>query len=115
MVRLQGAHCRFRIELNDVIEHVFADIHRTCSQRFDQALRRGRGLLPLSREIHLDPLAGAIGGQQSAARMKARLLVRRESPFLPKRVRAGERCVAAQIHFDRRSEPAQIEAVPLRD
>ena len=39
--------------------------------------------------------------------MEARLLVRRQVPFFPENVSAGERRAATQRHFNSRCEPAQ--------
>ena len=76
-----------------------------------------RRVLPASREVELDPLTAAHGGQQAATRVKARLLVRRELAGFRQDVRARERRMAAQVDFHAGGEPAQIEAVgaPLEE
>jgi hypothetical protein len=83
-----------------------------AAERFEEERRRLCGLSDFRREVELDPFAGAIRRQQAAAGVEARLAA--DDLFFPQCVRAGERCVAAEIDLDRRREPAQREAVVAR-
>src|ERR1039457_6363377 len=73
------------------------------------------GLLHLGRKIHLDPVAVPLGQQQPATRVEARLRARGQMAFLPKHVRAGQRSVTAEVHFNGRREPAQVVPSVLRN
>jgi len=70
---------------------------------------------PSAVTVHFDPVAGALRQQLPATGVKACLLRGGQAALLPKHVRAGQRGMAAQVHFDRRSEPAQVVAAILRD
>ena len=73
-----------------------------------RAVRPGRRF---GGEIHLDPVAAPVGGQQAAASVKTRLAACGQMSVLPQHVGAGHGGVAAEIHFDRRGKPAQIVAI----
>jgi hypothetical protein len=68
----------------------------------------------LRGKVQLDPLPRPARRQQPAARVEARLLVRRQVPVLPQHVRGCQRSVPAQIHLHRRREPAQPPPIRLR-
>jgi hypothetical protein len=65
-------------------------------------------------KIQFDPFTAAISQKQTAARVKTSLCVGGEMTVLPEHVGAGNRGVAAEIHFDRWRKPAEMETIFLR-
>ena len=114
MVGGEPPHGLLRVHLNEVVELVLPDVLWRDPEGLGKSRRRGRGLLALRREVELDPVAPAVGGQEAALRLEARLTAGLEVSLLPEDVSGGERGVAAQGELDGRREPAEGEAVVRR-
>src|SRR5262249_8756401 len=66
------------------------------------------------RKIQFDPFTAAISQKQAAARVKTSLCVGCEMAVLPEHVGTGNSGVTAEIHFDCRREPSEIETIVFR-
>src|SRR5216684_1247786 len=72
-IRCQRADLRFSVHLDQVIELVAADVARAGeSQGREHARGRLGRLLALGGEVHLDPIAASLGGEQAALGVKPR-------------------------------------------
>src|SRR5579863_6823640 len=94
-IGFDAAQHSFRRHFDQIIELVAAHVLWRDAQRFGQPDRWFGLLLGLRRKIHFDPIAPLVGGKQPAARVEPRLLPRLQMARFPKRMRAGERGVAA--------------------
>src|SRR5437660_12501525 len=75
--------------------------------------RSGGGLFHLDREIHFDPIVPAVGCEQAAAGMKARLFAGLEVARCSEDMSAGKGGVPTEINFDGWRKPAQVETIRL--
>ncbi len=107
---VERAHSRFVLQPREHVVAALPRVEDVRAERFVQAGRRVDLHGFVGREVQLDPVAVALGREQAALAVEARLLVRLEEAFLPEHVRARHRGVAAEIDLDRRREPAQVEA-----
>ena len=116
VVGLERAQFGVGLHFHEVVEGVASGEARAAdAQRGQQFGGRLGGGGDLGGEIEFDPVAAAVGGQQSAARVEARLGAFGQMAVLPQHVGAGQGGVAAEIHLDRGREPAQVVAVGLFD
>ena len=111
VVRRQAPDGVLGVHLDQVVELVSADVLRRHAERFGEAGRRRGRLVPLGREIELDPLAGTIPGEEAALGVEPRLPRGWQVPLLPQHVSARQGRVAAEGDLDGRREPAEVETV----
>src|SRR5262249_31327207 len=115
MIGRERAQRGVAFDLDEIVKYVPADEFRVRDTEGGQKLgRRHDRVGDFRREVELDPIAHAIGGEQSALGVKARLLAFGEVPVLPQNMRARYCRMAAQRDFDRGSEPAQVVIAILR-
>ncbi len=111
VIGLERAEDGLGFELDDVVEGIAAYVEGLCSQRFEE-LRRGIGwLCTLGGEIHFDPFATALGGEEAALRVEAGGVTGIEVAFFVEDMGRGQGGVAAESDFYGGSEPAEMVAV----
>jgi hypothetical protein len=98
-----------------VVEAIAADEGGCDPEGLGQIRRGVEGPDGLGREIQFNPFALAVGGEQAAGGVEARLAVGREDTGLPENMGAGQGGVAAEFDLDGGGEPAQAEAVVFFD
>src|SRR5439155_2592270 len=113
VVRREAAHGFLRVELDEIVELVPADVRGRCAQGLDEARRHRRRLDGLCGEVQLDPVPAPVGGEETALRVTPRLAVARKVGVLPQHVGTREGGVATERHLDRGGEPAEAPPVAL--
>jgi len=112
-IRFEGANFLLSLIDGDVISRS-KHRGRFAAQSGDQRSRRRARLRHHSREDHAQPIAAPAHHQHARPRIKPDLLLC-IAQMLEQHERAGQRCVAAEVHLRRRREPAQTKAVVLGD
>src|SRR5438128_760618 len=87
VIRFQAAHIVFRVDLDEIVEFVAANVSRTPNaERVEQPGRKLRFLFMCGWAIDLDPFAPLRGCEQAALCMKSSDVRRLQEFFFPQRV-----------------------------
>lgn len=111
MIWIEGSEPGLVSNLDEIVELILPGPPRLGSPEGGQQLRwEGAQRSRLGGKVEDDATPIAAGSQDAAPGVESGLFARSDVSVLPQDMGAGERRVAAQVHFDRGSEPAQGEA-----
>ncbi len=104
----------FGLYFHEVVKLILADVFGGSSERFEESGRSLGWFFGFQGEIEFDVVSVASGFQDAALGREADFLAGGLA-LLPENMRRRQGCMAAQVHFDARREPAQIKMIRLFD